>query len=101
MGVMTQSANQLVPTTTLASVERASTATVVSQSGARWTVGESEVEERLNTYLVNHNEYAGASDVFSYARVVSYDAWAIRNDKLVSFYLELLSVRIKHGGLCR
>ena len=74
MGVMTQSANQLVPTTTLASVDVASTATVVSQSGARWTVGESEVEERLNTYLVNHNEYAGASDVFSYARVVSYDA---------------------------
>jgi sigma-E factor negative regulatory protein RseA len=38
----------------------------------RWTVGEQEVEDRLNNYLVNHNEYASTSGVFSYARVVSY-----------------------------
>lgn len=38
----------------------------------RWTVGEREVEDRLNNYLVDHNEYAGASGLFSYARVVSY-----------------------------
>jgi sigma-E factor negative regulatory protein RseA len=38
----------------------------------RWTVGEQEVEDRLNNYLVDHNEYAGASGLFSYARVVSY-----------------------------
>ena len=38
----------------------------------RWTVGEGEVEDRLNDYLVDHNEYAGAAGLFSYARVVSY-----------------------------
>lgn len=74
MGVMTQSQNQLMPTTALASIETPTEAITVAQSPSRWTVGEQEVEERLNTYLVNHNEYAGASDVFSYARVVSYDA---------------------------
>ncbi len=40
----------------------------------RWTVGEPEVEERLNNYLVDHHEYAGTSGVFSYARVVAYEA---------------------------
>lgn len=38
----------------------------------RWTVSEQEVEERLNTYLIDHNEFAGTSGVFSYGRVVSY-----------------------------
>jgi sigma-E factor negative regulatory protein RseA len=78
IGVMNQSQNQLAPANVnaMASVENMPTATPVkvAQSGDRWTVGEPEVEDRLNTYLVNHNEYAGASNVFSYARVVSYDA---------------------------
>ncbi|KKN10162.1 hypothetical protein LCGC14_1039350 [marine sediment metagenome] len=78
IGVMNQSQNQLTPTNVnaLASVESIPTAAPVrvAQAGDRWTVGEPEVEDRLNTYLVNHNEYAGASNVFSYARVVSYDA---------------------------
>jgi sigma-E factor negative regulatory protein RseA len=46
----------------------------VADSDNRWTVNEPEIEDRLNTYLVDHNEYAGASGVFSYARVVSYDS---------------------------
>jgi sigma-E factor negative regulatory protein RseA len=73
MGVMNQSQNQLMPVTAVASVEAPTQSMTVAQAGNRWTVGEQEVEERLNTYLVNHNEYAGASSVFSYARVVSYD----------------------------
>lgn len=40
----------------------------------RWTVGEPEIADRLNTYLVDHNEYAGTSDVFSNARVIAYEA---------------------------
>jgi sigma-E factor negative regulatory protein RseA len=48
------------------------TQTASAGSPNRWTVGEEEVEERLNNYLVEHNEYAGASGLFSYARVVSY-----------------------------
>jgi len=73
VGVMTQPQNQLVPTAQMASVEVETTPMVVAQTGKRWTVQEQEVEERLNNYLVDHNEYAGASGVFSYARVVSYD----------------------------
>ena len=46
--------------------------TQVAESGNRWTVGEPAVEDKLNSYLVDHNEYAGASGLFSYARVVSY-----------------------------
>ncbi len=42
-------------------------------TGQRWTVGKQEVEQRLNSYLVEHNEYANAPDVFTYARVVSYE----------------------------
>lgn len=38
----------------------------------RWTVTEPEVEDRLNNYLVDHNEYAGGAGMFSYGRVVSY-----------------------------
>jgi sigma-E factor negative regulatory protein RseA len=44
----------------------------VQQSPNRWTVGEAEVEDRLNDYLVEHNHYAGNGAIFSYARVVSY-----------------------------
>jgi len=71
MGVMTQPQNQLIPVTPLAAIDAP---TVVAQAGNRWTVGEPEVADRLNTYLLDHNEYAGASGVFTYARVVSYDA---------------------------
>jgi len=74
MGVMNQSQIQLMPVTAVASIESPAQPMTVAQAGNRWTVGEQEVEQRLNTYLVNHNEYAGASSVFSYARVVSYDA---------------------------
>lgn len=44
---------------------------MISQSN-RWTVAEPEIEDRLNNYLVDHNEYAGTSGMFSYGRVVSY-----------------------------
>lgn len=77
IGVMNQSQNQLMPASSniIASVEQAPAAPImVAGKGNRWTVSEPEVEDRLNTYLVNHNEYAGASSVFSYSRVVSYDA---------------------------
>lgn len=74
MGVMNQSQSQFMPVTAVASIEDPAESMMVAQTSNRWTVGEQEVEERLNTYLVNHNEYAGASNVFSYARVVSYDA---------------------------
>jgi sigma-E factor negative regulatory protein RseA len=73
VGIVSQPQNQLVPITTVANEIPVETTTVAT-SGNRWTVGEAEVADRLNTYLVDHNEYAGASDVFSYARVVSYEA---------------------------
>lgn len=52
-------------------VANESPATMVSQSN-RWTVAEPEIEDRLNNYLVDHNEYVGTSGMFSYGRVVSY-----------------------------
>ena len=52
-------------------VANESPATLVSQSN-RWTVAEPEIEDRLNNYLVDHNEYVGTSGMFSYGRVVSY-----------------------------
>jgi len=73
VGVMTQPENQLIQPPQMASVEVETTPMVVAKTGKRWTVEEQEIEERLNSYLVDHNEYAGASGVFSYARVVSYD----------------------------
>lgn len=73
VGVMTQPQNQIVPVgMPLAAIEQDAEIVVVAQSANRWTVGEAEVEERLNTYLLDHNEHMGAPDVFSYARVVSY-----------------------------
>ncbi len=55
-------------------IQTASIQTVrtVSTASNRWTVGEPEVTDRLNSYLVNHSEYTGASGAFSYARVVAY-----------------------------
>jgi len=52
-------------------VANESSATMASQSN-RWTVAEPEIEDRLNNYLVDHNEYVGTSGMFSYGRVVSY-----------------------------
>jgi sigma-E factor negative regulatory protein RseA len=46
----------------------------VQESGNRWTVTEQAIEDRLNVYLVDHNEYAGASDIFSNARVIAYES---------------------------
>ena len=74
VGVMSQSENNLIADNVqLAVSENVEPLTRVQTTGKRWTVGEKEVEQRLNTYLVDHNEYTGASGVFSYARVVSYD----------------------------
>lgn len=44
----------------------------IGTASNRWTVTEPEVEDRLNNYLVDHNEYAGGAGMFSYGRVVSY-----------------------------
>lgn len=52
-------------------VANESPVTMLSQSN-RWTVAEPEIEDRLNNYLVDHNEYVGTSGMFSYGRVVSY-----------------------------
>jgi len=75
VGVISQPQNQLVPPMVAAVDVEAPVQTMsIAAKGNRWTVEEAEVADRLNTYLVDHNEYAGASGVFSYARVVSYDA---------------------------
>ena len=40
----------------------------------RWDIAQPSVEERLNSYLVNHSEYdSGVRGMLSYARVVGYD----------------------------
>lgn len=70
VGLMSQP-QTVMPTTNMAQSEPMQQQTKVADSN-RWTVGESEVEDRLNDYLVDHNEYPGASGLFSYARVVSY-----------------------------
>ncbi|PHS69722.1 MAG: anti-sigma factor [Methylophaga sp.] len=72
VGVMTQPQNQLVPMASIAAIDDSVETMMVAQASDRWTVDEQEVEERLNTYLLDHNEYTSASGVFSYARVVSY-----------------------------
>ncbi|HET8807953.1 MAG TPA: sigma-E factor negative regulatory protein [Methylophaga sp.] len=66
VGVMNQPGYQNVP---LASAENTINPTTQVN---RWTVGEPEIEDRLNNYLVDHNEYAGGAGMFSYGRVVSY-----------------------------
>lgn len=67
VGVMNNSQTDAV-----SPVQVAQTEVQAKESPNRWTVGEAEVEDRLNDYLVEHNEYAGASGLFTYARVVSY-----------------------------
>lgn len=75
VGVISQPQNQLVPPmVATVDVDVPQQTVTIASKGNRWTVEEAEVADRLNTYLVDHNEYAGASGVFSYARVVSYDA---------------------------
>ena len=87
VGVMTQPNIQPVSITPMAALEStqglepaeitiaASEARALPlNSGNRWTVEEQEIEDRLNIYLVDHNEYAGVSDVFSNARVVAYES---------------------------
>ena len=47
----------------------------VRVSGTRWDVKQPAVESRLNSYLVNHNEYSnGMQGVLPYARIVGYDS---------------------------
>jgi sigma-E factor negative regulatory protein RseA len=70
VGVINQPQNAVTPPLAQAEQEQIQTTTIAASN--RWTVGEQEVEDRLNNYLVDHNEYAGASGLFSYARVVSY-----------------------------
>lgn len=70
VGVMNQPQTSLSPQ--LAEAETVQQQSTTLAATNRWTVGEQEVEDRLNNYLVDHNEYAGASGLFSYARVVSY-----------------------------
>jgi len=70
VGVMNQPQTALTPQ--LAEAESVQPLETTVAASNRWTVGEQEVEDRLNNYLVDHNEYAGASGLFSYARVVSY-----------------------------
>lgn len=72
VGVTSQPETQLIPSVQTAAYEVVSDSP--QQVSNRWTVEEPEVEERLNTYLVDHHEYAGTAGVFSYARVVSYDS---------------------------
>ena len=84
VGVMTQPNIQTVPMAALEStqvLEPAEITVAASKaealplnSGNRWTVEEQEIEDRLNIYLVDHNEYAGVSDIFSNARVVAYES---------------------------
>ena len=47
----------------------------VLASGNRWDVNRRSVEERLNSYLVDHSEYVGygVQGMLPYARIVGYD----------------------------
>jgi sigma-E factor negative regulatory protein RseA len=78
VSVISQPQQQVVPMAPIASTEseQAIERVQVAQANKpnRWTVGEPEVEQRLNDYLVDHHEYGGTSGVFSYARVVAYEA---------------------------
>ncbi|MBL1321999.1 MAG: sigma-E factor negative regulatory protein [Methylophaga sp.] len=74
VGVMTQPQNDLLTNTSMAAIDAPTEVITVAQTGTRWTVNEPEIENRLNSYLLDHNEQTGTSGVFSYARVVSYGA---------------------------
>ena len=90
VGTMTQPDYAVMPAASMAAVEAVPVPNVVvsqqqvapvpvvtvavQESGNRWTVTEQAIEDRLNVYLVDHNEYAGASDIFSNARVIAYES---------------------------
>jgi sigma-E factor negative regulatory protein RseA len=78
VSVISQPQQQVVPVAPIASLENEQSNERVQLAQVnkpnRWTVGEPEVEQRLNDYLVDHHEYGGTSGVFSYARVVAYEA---------------------------
>jgi sigma-E factor negative regulatory protein RseA len=77
VGTMTQPDYSIMPSSSMAAVAEPSSTieTVAMQEPSnRWTVTEQEIEDRLNVYLVDHNEYAGASDIFSNARVIAYES---------------------------
>lgn len=72
VGVMAPSPDTL-PTLPTTAVDTPNAVVTVAQTmGARWAIDEPEIENRLNRYLLDHNEQTGSSGVFSYARVVSY-----------------------------
>jgi sigma-E factor negative regulatory protein RseA len=46
-------------------------------SGTRWNLQTPEVGSRLNSYLVNHNEYSSSTDLqgmMNYVRIAAYDS---------------------------
>lgn len=75
VGTMTQPEFSAMPIASVAEGESSTSVIVTAQTqGNRWSVSEQEIEDRLNVYLLDHNEYAGASDVFSNARVIAYES---------------------------
>lgn len=47
-----------------------------NDSGMRWNLHRPEAENRLNTYLVNHNEYTSSTSLqgmLNYSRIAGYD----------------------------
>jgi sigma-E factor negative regulatory protein RseA len=46
----------------------------VDRTGTYWSLKRPEVETKLNSFLVNHQEYAPATGIKGYATFVSYDA---------------------------
>ncbi len=63
-----------IPVATTASMPRDGFRQV---SGTRWDTQQPEVQARLNSYLVNHNEYSAATSIqgiLQYRRIVGYDA---------------------------
>lgn len=73
VGIMTQPEYSIAPSNTMAALSESSMV-IAQEPGHRWTVSEQEIEDRLNVYLLDHNEYAGASDIFSNARVIAYES---------------------------
>lgn len=74
LGVLTLSGGpDNKPYTVVASVERAASSEQRPKR-MRWDIAEPSIEERLNSYLVNHSEYeSGVRGMLSYARLVGYD----------------------------
>lgn len=85
VSIMQQPETSMMPTPVAASVsDQTRTMATAEKQGidetasnisvaTRWTVGEPDVAERLNTYLIDHNEYTVASDIFANARVIAYE----------------------------